>query len=202
MTVLRLSDPQASRAVLIGVHDHTHPSDLPAIGAVERNLTGLADALVDPGIWGLPPEHLVQVAQPLTDTDLLDHVMEVGPQATDTLLVYYAGHGLADTFSDELYLALPASRTSRLDTAFRYEYLRRYLLSPAVKAKRVVVILDCCYSARALLAGVDVRHGATCGPCCSTWALCADCFSSDQDRSGPGGGNLHRVYRSAPEAAD
>lgn len=152
MTRPYLSDPQRSRAVLIGVHAHSERSDLKPIEAVERNLTGLADALADPEIWGLPSGHIAPVPQPATDGEILDHVMEAGGQATDTLLVYYAGHGLADPHDEkELYLALPGSRNHRPAPAFRYRNLRNYLASPEMKADKAVVILDCCFSGLALL---------------------------------------------------
>jgi hypothetical protein len=44
---------------------------------------------------------------------VLDTVRERARRAWDTLLVYYAGHGLTDLHTDELYLALPDSDRER-----------------------------------------------------------------------------------------
>ncbi len=67
--------------------------------------------------------------------------------ATDTLLLYYAGHGLVDRRS-ELHLALTGSDQQRIYTAVSYNIVRDVLLES--RATRRIVILDCCYSGRAL----------------------------------------------------
>ncbi|MFE5583690.1 caspase family protein [Kitasatospora sp. NPDC056531] len=146
MTVL--ADPGRSAAVLVGVHDYVHLDGLPA---VERNLEGLRRVLTDPDVWGLPAEACAVIAQPASVREVLDAVREKARQATDTLLVYYAGHGVVDNYSDELYLALPDTDREREYTALRFESLRREVLDPQARAQRTVVVLDCCYSGRALV---------------------------------------------------
>lgn len=47
-------------------------------------------------------------------------------------------------------LALPDSDPDYAYTMLRYKDLRRLVLDPSVRARRKVVILDCCYSGRAL----------------------------------------------------
>ncbi len=105
------------------------------------------------------------VSQPRTAREILDRVRHAAAEATDTLVVYYAGHGLADPFTDELCLTLPDSVPARGYTSMRYEELRRVIIDPAVPAERKVVVLDCCYSGRALLGGMSVSdsiaEGAT-----------------------------------------
>ena len=146
---MRLSDPAASRAVLIGVHTYAEQPDLPA---VEHNLDDLRDALTDPEIWGLPAEHCRVVAQPRNHRAVLNAVISAGQQATDTLVVYYAGHGLIDLDTDDLYLTLPDSDPQFTATALGYGFLRRAVRDS--RAPRKVVILDCCYSGRALEGGM------------------------------------------------
>ncbi|MET0425708.1 MAG: caspase family protein [Actinoplanes sp.] len=156
---MELSDPAASRAVLIGVHSYT---DLPNLPAVGRNLAGLREAIAHPEIWGLPAEHCLVVAQPDNARAVLDAVIAAGSGATDTLLVYYAGHGLTDPHNDELYLTLPGSDPEYPAMALAYEFLRRAVRDPRIKARRKVVILDCCYSGRALEGGMgDVLANRT-----------------------------------------
>ncbi|MFG2888633.1 ABC transporter substrate-binding protein [Streptomyces sp. NPDC048248] len=147
-----LSDPAASRALLIGVHRYDRLDELPA---VERNLSGLKRAFMDEALWGLPEEHCIELPQPESAQAVLDTLHSVALQTTDTLVVYYAGHGLTDPYSDELYLALPGSDQSRMYSALPYEWVRRAMLDPHIKARRKVVILDCCYSGRALLGGMS-----------------------------------------------
>lgn len=143
-----LSDPARSQAVLVGVHHYTHLEDLPAVA---RNLEGLHGALTDPGVWGLPTEACTVISQPGSAGQVLDAVRDRARRTEDTLLVYYSGHGLTDPYTDELYLALPDSDREREYTSLRYEYLRRAVLDAQARAQRTVVILDCCYSGRALL---------------------------------------------------
>ncbi|MFJ7157154.1 caspase domain-containing protein [Streptomyces sp. NPDC101118] len=143
-----LSDPTRSQAVLVGVHEYDTLENLPAVA---RNLEGLRTALTDRRVWGLPETACTVILQPRTAREVLDAVRESARKAEDTLLVYYAGHGLTDPYTDELYLTLPDSDREREYTSLRYEYLRRAVLDLQARALRTVVILDCCYSGRALV---------------------------------------------------
>jgi hypothetical protein len=142
-----LPDPHRSRAVLLGTSRFTHPG-LPDLPAVRNNLEGLAACFQDPGLWGLPAACCTVVADPVSPGDLIDPVHEAAEAAEDTLLVYYAGHGLIDHDTNELLLALVGSVSGRSHTAARYEYLRRDVNN--ARARRRVVILDCCYSGKAV----------------------------------------------------
>ncbi|MGW2411119.1 caspase, EACC1-associated type [Streptomyces tubercidicus] len=150
MTIL--PDPAASQALLIGVHGY---ESLPALPAVERNLAGLTRAFTDRDLWGLPPSHCTALSQPSSAQDVLDTLNRVALRATDTLVVYYAGHGLIDPYSEELYLALPGSDQERLYSALPFDWVRRAVLDPRIGARHKVVILDCCYSGRALVGGMS-----------------------------------------------
>ncbi|WP_107451172.1 caspase, EACC1-associated type [Streptomyces sp. RTd22] len=143
-----LPDPARSEAVLVGAHAYGTLPDLPAVA---RNLDGLRGVLTDPAVWGLHGERCTVLAQPSSAQQVLDTVKEAAARATDTLFVYYGGHGLIDPHTDELYLALPDSVHDREYTALRYEYLRRAVLDAAAGVRRTVVVLDCCYSGRALI---------------------------------------------------
>ncbi|WP_327690335.1 caspase, EACC1-associated type [Streptomyces tubercidicus] len=138
--------------MLIGVHGY---ESLPALPAVERNLAGLTRAFTDRDLWGLPPSHCTALSQPSSAQDVLDTLNRVALRATDTLVVYYAGHGLIDPYSEELYLALPGSDQERLYSALPFDWMRRAVLDPRIGARHKVVILDCCYSGRALVGGMS-----------------------------------------------
>ncbi|MFD9566679.1 caspase family protein [Streptomyces sp. NPDC059994] len=139
-----LPDPSASAAVLIGTAGYLH---LPQLPAVESNLQDLAKVLRDSTVWGLPEAHTLTVAEPETPAALLDPVYAAGERAQDTLLVYYCGHGLRDSESADLYVALTGSREGAGYTAVEYRHLRAAIL--ASPARRKVVVLDCCFSGRA-----------------------------------------------------
>ncbi|AWS45159.1 caspase family protein [Streptosporangium sp. 'caverna'] len=138
-------DPRRSRAVLIGTARY---DSLPALTSVEDNLLSLAEALTASETWGLPSEHVTVVPDPATSTDMLDPIVHAADEATDTMVLYYAGHGLIDPRRGELHLALVGSDSQRIYTAVSYAHIRDALLGS--RATRRIVILDCCYSGRAL----------------------------------------------------
>ncbi|MFB9696416.1 caspase domain-containing protein [Amorphoplanes digitatis] len=144
-----LPDVERSRAVLIGASAYKELTDLPA---VRQNLSRLRELLTDPSVWGLPEEHCVIVADEDSPLKVLDAVQAAAEAATDTLLVYYAGHGLLDQSMD-LLLALPDSDARRMYMSIRYTDIRRELRR-AVQCSSKVVILDCCFSGSAMRDGM------------------------------------------------
>ncbi|MER6995798.1 caspase family protein [Streptomyces sp. NPDC000410] len=150
--MVALPDPSASRAVLIGTASYRH---LPPLPAVEANVVDLAAELCDGTVWGLPVQHCTVLTDPQYPAEMLDAVHQAGEEATDTLVVYYAGHGMRDADSADLYLALGDSRDNVGYTAVAYQHLRSALR--ASRARRKIVVLDCCFSGRAArtLAGAD-----------------------------------------------
>ncbi|WP_406352895.1 caspase domain-containing protein [Streptomyces sp. NBC_00658] len=152
----RIPDAGASCAVLIGASRYTHLESLPAVA---NNLTALAQELSGPLSWGLSDGRCIVVAEPVSAPQVLDVVESAAAMATDTLLVYYAGHGL-QTEDGELYLSVSGSVPQRADTGLQYAHLRQMLLRS--QAERHVVVLDCCFSGKALgvMSGSDglVEH--------------------------------------------
>ncbi|WP_439676779.1 caspase family protein [Embleya sp. MST-111070] len=142
---MNLPDPQTSRAVLIGVARYDDLDDLPTVA---NNLNDLAAMLGGSHSWGLPERNLRVIADPPTGKPIVDVVREAAREATDTLLVYYAGHGLLESDTGELFLSLPESIQGEGYTGLEYRHLRKALLES--RAVRRVVILDCCYGGRAL----------------------------------------------------
>jgi PAS domain S-box-containing protein/diguanylate cyclase (GGDEF)-like protein len=129
--------------VLIGCGSFDSLDDLPMVSG---NLSVLHD-LVSGDMWGLTDEHCTQVLNPPSPGAVSRAVRAAAEVATDTLLVYYAGHGLINS-AGLLHLAVPDSEPRSVhDTAVPYEWIRLAVKnSPAL---RKIVILDCCYSARA-----------------------------------------------------
>ncbi|WP_435642657.1 caspase family protein [Streptomyces sp. H49] len=147
-----LPDPALSRAVLAGVSSYAKLESLPAVA---NNLRDLAAVLASPLSWELPPGHCTVVGEPSTSHDLLDPISRAADEAEDTLLVYFAGHGLLDG-RGELFLGLPGSVQGRSHTGVPYQALREILMDS--RAQRHVIILDCCMSGRALgtMSGQDL----------------------------------------------
>lgn len=139
-----LPDPGASRAVLIGSSRFDHLEPLPAVA---NNLAALAEVLALPTSWGLRPEHCVILANPGSADEVMAALRAASLEARDTLLVYYAGHGLVDLQS-RLQLALPKSQQDWPESSLHYEWLRQAVL--AGRSERQVLLLDCCFSGLAL----------------------------------------------------
>ncbi|MGW2063489.1 caspase family protein [Streptomyces sp. NPDC001937] len=140
-------DPARSRAVIIGVHDY---ESLPKLPSVATTVNDLARLLSDSDLWGLRrPHHCKVLLNPQSPEEVLDVIHEAATEAEDAFVVYFAGHGLVSA-SGDLYLALPQSHAGRLYGAVAYEEVRRLLVEECTAPSKVV-ILDCCYSGRALV---------------------------------------------------
>ncbi len=143
-----LPNPAGSRVVLVGVSQYER---LDSLSAVRNNLAALRRLFLDPDRWGLPDRHCVVLHQPTTSADVLDVLHAQAAKATDTLLFYFAGHGLVDERDeDELFLALPGAEKKRPNRdSIPYSWIRNEFLD-ARRPQRKILILDCCYSGRAL----------------------------------------------------
>jgi hypothetical protein len=140
----QLPNPARSAAVLIGGSNY---SSMPKLPGVTLNVAELADLLCDPHYWGLDPSRCTVVMDPVTPAEIVKAIAHAGPDCTDELVVYYAGHGFVD-LDGELHLALRDSEDGHAHTALAYRYFSRALLGK--NAPRTIVILDCCYSGSAL----------------------------------------------------
>lgn len=133
-------DPQKSSCVLIGVSDY---SPLPRLQAVKQNVLQLEKALKDPAIWGIPGDRVHTVPYPHRAAAIQEAIAAAASEATDTLLVYYAGHGLYDK-DDKLLLALPEATGE--DTRETIPWKKLAELIRNANCNRRVVWLDCCYA--------------------------------------------------------
>jgi hypothetical protein len=164
---LRLPDPDASCAVLIGC---SRFEAMPPLPGVANNVDDLRRLLVDAQVWGLPPDRCIVVAEPAKSHDIVAAVNEAARRSSDTFLVYYAGHGLLDDHG-ELHLGIAETRDGQAHTALQYRYIKSAVQQHS-RAGLNIVILDCCYSGRALhamgsadalsaLSGVDSAYVLT-----------------------------------------
>jgi Effector Associated Constant Component 1/Caspase domain len=137
-------DPRQSSCVLIGVSDYGKLRELPA---VRENLVQLREVLVDPEIWGIPPERLHTIAYPQSADAIKDAISAAAQDAPDTLLVYFAGHGLYDK-KDGLLLALPEATGKDRSQTVPWQQLAEVIRN--AHSHRRIVWLDCCYAGLAL----------------------------------------------------
>ncbi|WP_168713588.1 caspase family protein [Streptomyces sp. A0642] len=143
----RLPDPERSRVILVGASDYKNFENLPAVA---NNLTGMARVLTSPSICGIQPAAVTVISEPLNPAEILDATYEAAESCTDTLIFYFAGHGLTSPHGDELLLAMPDTDPRRPHSAVRFDDVRMAILSGR-KAPRKLVVLDCCFSGRAMM---------------------------------------------------
>jgi uncharacterized caspase-like protein len=112
--------------------------------AIPRNLQDLRRVLTaDSGLFEPARVHVF---------DQVEHgdlkaIGTLARSAADTLVVYYAGHGLNE--NDDLYLAYEnTDRDQPQLTGLAYGTLRH--LVTASPARRCIVILDCCYAGKVI----------------------------------------------------
>ncbi|MET8836967.1 caspase family protein [Micromonospora sp. NPDC004540] len=147
---MTLPDPMASRAVLIGAASY---DALAALPSVQNNLDSLRGLLCDTGVWGLPAANCTVLQDPGSVGEVLEAIDSAAEAAEDTLVVYYAGHGLTEPNTFNLFLGLPAADLNRLHRAVRYDDVRRIVTRSRCLSK--VVLLDCCFSGQAMVGGMS-----------------------------------------------
>ncbi|WP_078871763.1 caspase, EACC1-associated type [Streptomyces sp. NRRL S-337] len=144
--VTGLPDPDRSRVVLVGASSYAHLAALPAVTA---NVAAMQEVFASEAVWGLPAAHCTVLHDPHGPREVSQAIKDAAREATDALIFYYAGHGLIDPATGELYLALHDSHAQEVyDSAVPYQWIRRPF--EASRAARRVVVLDCCYSGRML----------------------------------------------------
>ncbi|MFF5304884.1 caspase family protein [Streptomyces sp. NPDC013161] len=143
---LRLPDPRGSRAVLIGTS--RYDSDLRDLLAVRNNLEVLQELLTSDAFGGFPSGRCTVVQDAPDPGSVCATVREAAMTATDTLLVYFSGHGVLKE-DLTLHLALPGTDESDLRwTSIPFEAIREILEESPCPNK--ILILDCCNSGRVL----------------------------------------------------
>jgi Caspase domain len=136
-----LSHPASSRAILIGSAKYDHLEHLPAVTA---DLDVLRKTMIDPAIWGIPDAHCRTLPDPDNPQLVLKAIGDAAAAATDTLIVYLAGHLLEPEPNGEVYFALSSSDAENAyRSALPYSLLRRAVRT--ARARWKVVIVDAVY---------------------------------------------------------
>ncbi|MEV6826570.1 caspase family protein [Amycolatopsis sp. NPDC051102] len=136
-----------SRVVLIGTSQYTDER-LPPIPVVEQCLHDMRDVFTDPDHGLVPAEHCTVLLDEPDIAQLGRRIREAMAGATGLLVVYFVGHGIIGR-RHELYLGLPDSDLEHPTFgSLSYDALRDQILDSPARTK--VVILDSCYSGRAM----------------------------------------------------
>lgn len=148
---MRLPDAVLSRAVVVGAAEF-RDRELADLPAVRNNVADFARVLTSSAGTGLPAEHCAVVGDGASFASIGELVEQAAEQAEDLLLFYYAGHGVVDSHG-RLHLTLPSTDLGRLRwTGLPFETIREAFAE--ARARTRVVILDCCYSGRAIVGGM------------------------------------------------
>ncbi|MFD5633689.1 caspase family protein [Streptomyces sp. NPDC127077] len=156
---LRLPDSRGSRAVLIGTS--RYDSDLRDLLAVRNNLEVLQELLTSDAFGGFSRRRCTVVQDAPDPRSVCATVREAAMTATDTLLVYFSGHGILKE-DLTLHLALPGTDESDLRwTSIPFEAIREILEESPCPNK--ILLLDCCNSGRVLdtLMGTQTKPADT-----------------------------------------
>jgi Tetratricopeptide repeat/Caspase domain len=145
---MRLPDPNRSRVILLGSSEYEDAEHLPAIPAVRKTITDLQVAFTDPKHGIVPREHCTVLLDERDLPTIGRTVRAAMADAEDMLLVYFVGHGIVDG-RHHLHLGIYHSDWENPGfNSLDYEQLRYAILE--VPAATKVLILDCCFSGRAL----------------------------------------------------
>lgn len=137
-----------SQALLIGASRFPRDEALLPLPAVRNNLTDLSDVLSDQSIVGIPPQRITVIQDEASASTIAETIDAVGRDAEDTLILYYAGHGMVSS-TGELLLATAGSTQARASyNSLALGTVKHAILSsPAAKK---IIIMDCCFSGRAV----------------------------------------------------
>jgi hypothetical protein len=155
-----LSFAPESRVILVGTtmcpKDQTH---LPPLPHVARNIARLTELFTNPDVIGLPPSSIVPIVDEPEASAVVSAIAAAASEANDTLIVYYAGHGLYGDQWSPLYLATK----NTVNAAKRWSGIDITSVKSAISsspARKRILILDCCYSGAALKDGMSAQGAA------------------------------------------
>ncbi len=144
---------EKTRVVLIGASFFPRDEkNLPPIPQIVNNVNSLSQIFTDKQIIGISESNITLILDETTPDKVLERLATVARKAEDTLIVYYAGHGLiGHTPPVDGKLLLAVKDTTDAYAAFNSIHFEDFwsaiLVSPAPKK---VLIIDCCFSGRAI----------------------------------------------------
>jgi ABC-type amino acid transport substrate-binding protein len=140
-------DYARSRAILIGTARY-RDKKFPPLPAAGNSLAALREVLVARDLCGWPPDRVTVLPDPTDVPRLAQALRRLARDTEDVLLVYFVGHGVI-LRRGQLCLVLSDTDAEDPDiTGLEFQRLREILLDSPARVK--IVMLDCCYSGRAI----------------------------------------------------
>src|SRR5215216_5209095 len=145
-------------ALIIANTEYTDPN-LAQLTAPGKDAQALAQVLGEKEICAFDNVQILLDEPESVVSEAIEEFFE-GKKSDDLLLLYFSGHGVRDE-RGALYLAVKNTNHHRLrSTAIKSDFIREALETS--RSKRVVLILDCCYSG-AFSQGTKAATGASIG---------------------------------------
>lgn len=141
-------DRQRSRILLLGTSRYEYPDQLTPLPAVRNNIYDLAEVLTALPTSTFGRENCTIVDNPNSPKSMMRNVSQASKEAEHVLFIYYAGHGILG-WDGQLHLTVHETDVDQIaGTAVPFEWIRQAIQeSPALIR---VLILDCCFSGRAI----------------------------------------------------
>lgn len=163
-------DLSRSRAILIGAATYQDQGFLP-VPAAANSLAGMQQVLADPGLCGWPPDQVTALEDPTDVRHVVVTLRQLARSTRDVLLIYFVGHGVLLS-RGRLCLILSDTIFGESDvTGLDYDWIRQALIDSPAGVK--IVILDCCYSGRAIEALSTADGIADCTDTAGAYTLTA-----------------------------
>ncbi|GGN03038.1 hypothetical protein GCM10011609_47470 [Lentzea pudingi] len=144
-------------ALIIASHEFTDPG-LSALRAPAHDAARLGEVLADPRIGGFHVRTLINSPAAEVNEAVEDFFADRTPD--DLLVLHFSGHGVKDE-AGELHFATSSTKLTRLaGTAVSADFVARRMNRS--RSRRVVLLLDCCYSG-AFGRGMVARAGGSVG---------------------------------------
>lgn len=140
--------------IVIGTDEYSD-SKIPNLRFAEKDAKEIRDILLNPDICGFD-EVVECINKTRTQTFCeLDQLLKKA-ESKDLFLIYFSGHGEPDSQHDLCLLFNNTRMDCLLPTSLNYSMIRKSI--DASNCKKVVVILDCCYSGAASIKGNNLKE--------------------------------------------
>ncbi len=144
---MTLIDPNNTQVILIGASEfdfaNKHFQNLPN---VKTNLLELNRLLIE--VLGIDKNKICMMLDKDNSNEITSKIIDVIPKASDTIIVYYAGHGIYHLANFYLATKKTQPKEPEYTGAMPSKHLVNLVIKKA-KAKNIIFIIDCCFSARA-----------------------------------------------------
>jgi Caspase domain len=145
-------NPEKTQAILIGASSFPNDNKLCPLPGVVNNINDLASLFQDTQLVGIPSHNITIILDEENPSTVGSKLAQKAKLAVDTLIVYYAGHGLIGRSGNASTKLLLAVGLTTLDNA-EFNSLSFETVSSAIEsssAKKKILIVDSCFSGRAL----------------------------------------------------